>query len=288
MNRVCVVCGTAVGENISFCPVCGGERFVYSGGESTEYISNAQGYGTGTQGAYYPPQQPKKGNRLMWIFIVAGVLIAAVVTTVVLMTAKGDSKEDKKASGGEETESSAPNTESNVDSNTTSALAPQGSDKIVYTKGGIENGAYLNSWAGLKLDMTGWTEANEYTYGLFENATTDCGLVVYSENVDQLVVGFEDLRIYGGAYDEVKYMAALVSSLTSAISAQGVEYTENQGEFISLGGERYFAKLITIPSNGANQYICTRILDDRAIFITASSQSMEEINRAIEGFKPID
>lgn len=262
MNRFCAKCGEAVKENACFCSACG-----------TPVENTVQGVA---------PSAPKKSNALMWVILSVGFVIAAVAATLVFMSF-GD-KGDKTGKKTQVQEDSVVFAEESEGAPPVSAV--EDVTGAEYTKGSITDGAYINEWANLKFDMEGFTEENEYSYQTFTTATTECGLVVNSDKVNQLVIAFEDLRIYGGYYGEEEYMEALVSSFTSTVNSQGVVCTVGEQERITIGGSPYLAVRIILDDSVLNQYICVRVVEDRAVFIAVSAFDFADIERALDRIEP--
>lgn len=159
-------------------------------------------------------------------------------------------------------------------------------DGVKYTKGEISDGFYTNEWANLRFGFTETWENNPSAaieYGTDDGV--ECGMAAGDIYEGRLaLVVFEDIG-YGNTADE--YIEAFITAYEQDEDAdeRGAEISEPFD--ITIAGEDYRAIKITAYED-IKQYVCVRVIGNKAVIIHATSLSETEITSVLDEFKPFE
>ena len=187
----------------------------------TQYQPNQTPYGTGAQQPYYQnvPAQPKKSNKgcLIAILVVIGLIVLSVTAITIAGVFAGKNIVDDFA----ENDFSI-----NFDIDDFDNPSAKGED---YSKGEVENGVYINKWAGLMLVIpSDFEEKSASDYDSMESEDLDCGLYISNENYDSLSITFFKADEYD--MDIYDYSDELASVIKNSIEENDENYTLEENE----------------------------------------------------------
>jgi len=160
-----------------------------------------------------------------------------------------------------------------------------GTEMVTYTKGVIEDGYYLNEWAGIKICIPdGWFEAEIDEYLSFESEVMDCGFNIKNKD-SQIVLCFEDLAIN---VSEEQYVEFSQEGLEEIYDTNGLNYHISEIYNSQVAGEEYKTIKITVGENILHQYIAVRKIGNHMLSLTITSTNDDEaqaIMNSIEEYK---
>lgn len=258
MSKKCLNCGNVLEDSVRFCSVCGSSEF-----QNLAQNGNMQPDFVQMQNVYSPPTQ-KKGGLKGWqmALIISAIILFAVMVSGVLAAIWSAEDENTGYQG-----SSYSNTGSESGAKS----------DVDYTKGSFDGVTYTNEWADIKFQLPeGFTDADSTVYSAAENANTDCGLYVISNDTMSLMyVAFEKLPVFSN-YNEEKYLDACMENLKK--QAQPKYETTDQYTTKNVAGYTYtVAECSFSNANGEfAQSIYVRKLDDKIIFVSAAGVSHEK------------
>lgn len=316
--KYCPNCGTAVEDNAVFCTQCGN----HFAPQQQQPVAPQQQpvYAPAPQQPMYAPA-PQKKNK--------GVLIALIIVIVLLLAFGGyfafkffssdSDKNDPDDSGKTNISTSAPQTDEGVNSDVNSdyqvertlppettppatnppeTTLPSTNPPVVlgYTKGSIENGYYVNEWANLKIQTSGywaglnWDVGTDDAYASYQNASTDCGLILAERYAGyQVAIAFEDLTASNPSISESDYMDIVLDGLVSVYDSSGIECAVLSSYWsYELCGNSYLTGGVSLSAGETSfvQVFLVRKLDDHMIFIALTLPTAESADEILEDFVP--
>lgn len=159
-------------------------------------------------------------------------------------------------------------------------------DGVKYTKGEIADGVYTNEWANLKFEFTekwGNNPSAAIEYGTDEGV--ECGMAAGDVYEGRLaLVVFEDIG-YGNTADE--YIEAFITTYEQEVDDDERNSEISEPFDITVAGENYRAIEITSYGN-VKQYVCVRVISNKAVLINVTSLSETEITDVLDDFKPFE
>lgn len=160
-------------------------------------------------------------------------------------------------------------------------------EPATYTKGAIVDGVYRNPWAGLNYTLTAdLPEGTRAEYASYENATTECGLLVSDTQTGrQLAVIFETVPELSATMTATEYINILVRQIVPAYRAQGITVAAEGPFSITIAGQTYSATKISLNGGVAYQYYCSRRIDDRIVTIVSTESDDATARSVLAAFK---
>ncbi|MBR6780775.1 MAG: hypothetical protein IKM24_07155, partial [Clostridia bacterium] len=161
---------------------------------------------------------------------------------------------------------------------------------VPYTKGVLADGVYVNEWANIKMTVPAdFVNADSETYASSENAVTDCGLYLMSNDTMRLIYFcYEKLPTFS-SYDEEKYLDAAMKALKDV---EEIEFRQISDTYktTEIAGETYLTTDV-IFDNGYGEFlqsVYVRKLGNYMIFICAISQDAEANAAMVNAITPIE
>lgn len=280
--KYCIKCGNALVDDACFCDKCGArmpERINPQATPAQQPAPQAN-YSQPVQSSAQAPQQPrpaaqnprrkpkkKKKNT--------GAIIAVIAVVAILLASIGSCSEKKFQEQGYGQDDSFEYTpydggDSYEDSDDSFL------DTIIYTKGAVENGSYINKWANMRFDIGNeWTEGTYDQYAAFEgDGKTECGLLLSDEvGGKQLTIGFEKLDGVNLLISEDEYLDVVVDGMKNQFTGTGLTCIVSDYYDYPVANKTFRSVKISFEGVGMVQQIHVCNYDGYMIFVMAMAQS---------------
>lgn len=273
--RICPNCGNTVDDGANFCKKCGARvqeqpnaQYANSGvhSQSAQYPGN-----NANQPPYSAPSGKKKKSKGKVIGIVALVLLVLAVI---------GNMEEKRLREQDKDPTDATQGAGNV------VDLPTEKDKDVFDKGRIDGGWYVNEWAKLYFDMSGWSEGSEGDYALYSSEGGILGAVLKNDTTGaQVVVCFEELNGVNRLITEEMYLDSGIGLFEEQLQAQGLAYTASEYSDTTVAGNPYKRVTFTITGNGAVVSLHVRNYDGYMVILTVTANNAAEEEAIIGCFR---
>lgn len=234
--KVCPNCNNPVDDSVSVCNNCGNHLA--------------------------PQQPPKKKNTGKIIGIVAVVL---VVLALIGSVAQKTFQEQGYGDSGDNNDTPAFNVDSEDDNNI--------SDVKTYTKGAVVDNWYVNEWADIRFDTTGWTTGTAEQYAAFESdPNTECGIILIDGNNNVLSISFEKLTGANALISETGYLDVITEGLQKEYAASNISSTVSDYSDKTIAGETYKSVRVSLNDGLVIQDCFVLELDGYMICISVTVQ----------------
>lgn len=293
--KYCHNCGNAMEDNSLFCAACGTRVAPESPSPAntqeprTQQMTDPWTTPAATptpQPSYapytnpYTPQQPaqepkpKKKKTGMIIGIILGSLVVIGLLGKLLGGGSDSAPANNDSNG---SLFNIPDSDGgsyvDVTPEVTSTDAPKNDPvALSYTKGAITNGLYVNEWADLQFDTTGWTNGSAEAYAEEEVDYTDCGLLLeYSDGFTELTIDF----IRNVPSDEEACMDSFLEGLKeSFVGISGLTANVSDSYDTTVAGKTYKTVTLSATYNGYSfvQVYCMHYHIDRLILIIITAE----------------
>lgn len=313
--KTCSKCGNLCDLQAKFCSKCGNNQFEYNqiqqSYDKQQNIPQQQSFNLNQQGNYASPNNnfdgynspinysdgvpsSKKTGNKGWIIAIISVSVVVVVLLIILFAVLcNNSNQNNSSYNNDSITNNITATENDLDSDSNDSgglIINNDENNGEYTKGEIIDGWYSNEWANIKFKTTEDFYDMPEKHSNYENTTTDCAFAYVDSLLgNQFVVAFEDLSSHPGiTVDE--YVDALKSVLESSYSTTGSKLISSKNSSIRIAGEEYKTIEHQITNtNGMKIKIltCARIIGDKAVFISISSQDDSWINSRLNNIETI-
>lgn len=260
----------------------------------------------------YQPPQPKKSKTGLIIGIVAGAV--ALIAVIAIIIGVSASKDDNTPSHITDFDPSFNQdiTSNDADTNYTDNNTPSYSydydpsfnedftsndtdtndipAPATYTKGAITEGWYVNNWANLRFDTTGWTEGDASEYASYEgDDKTQCGLALNKDdNTKQLDICFEKLPAGAEDYSEDSYISILENGLSQQYSLAGYSVSIEKGYTTTIAGQNF--KTLKISFNDLPMVQSLHVLnkDGYMIYVGVIAPDAFEVSAIVNNIRTVE
>lgn len=145
-----------------------------------------------------------------------------------------------------------------------------------YTRGTLENGVYVNSWADIRFAVPdGFKQGDDEQYAQVEaEENTECGLYLTNQDGSQtLFIGFQKLSARVSAEN---YMQKVAQNLKG--NAQITVKEPDSFVFTNLGGHEFVKGVFRLTISGKTVYqsYFVREQDNCMIFVVSTSASVDK------------
>lgn len=273
--KVCPNCNNTVEDNVSVCNRCGTFLAAQNApGNNPQY----------NQTQYQPAPQtpPKKKNTGKIIGIVAVVLIVLAIIGSVAQKAFQD-----QGYGDSGNNNDTPAFNADSDNTTTNNNF---SDVKTYTKGAVVDNWYVNEWAGIRFDTTGWTIGTAEEYAAYESdPNTECGIILNDDaNNKQFDISFEKLSGTNALLSETDYLDILTKKIQQGYAAENISCIVSEYSDKTIAGETYKTVRVSLNDGIVIQDYNVRKLDGYIIFFCVTVQDGFDASSIINNIKTVD
>lgn len=241
--KICNNCNSTQPDSVKVCTNCGSSSLR----NSIEKISYYEDYNFA--------EIKKSRNKKMIYALIIGVLAITVIIALTIIKISLDNSFDKKQY--------AESTTCSID-------------------GEIVQNIYTNKWADLKIQLVNnWQNAPDKKYKSYEDKITKCDLYAMNDNNASIVVLITDLSFEEvGNYSEYE----LINEMSSGIGTRIANAKTEENSYQLIGNQLYLHTNITgmVEKNNISVSLYTRIIDDKAIIINVTSDSIEENQHIVE------
>ena len=298
--KICPNCNAAFDDSVASCDKCG-TYLIPATKAQPQYQAQPQEqqsqpqdfqpqYQTQPQYQYQTdPQAPPKKKK-------TGLIIGIVVAVVVLILAGigftaekifqnqgyGESADNEDIPAiNEDFEEDYAAEEDNDDSSTV---------KKPYTKGSIQGNKYINEWANISFDITGWTNGDTEIYADMEYSEyVDCGLYLTDIlNNKIIMITFTKIPTLESNITETEIVNIIIDGLKNRIDEQNVEYEVSDFYDYVIADEMYTNVYIDLYNNSVVEDVYVRKHDGYIIQIVVTADNINTSCGIVDQITPVE
>ncbi len=246
--KICPNCGNAVDDGANFCKKCGARV--------REQPATPSG-----------KKKKSKGNAV-------GILVLVLLTLAVIGSLSEKYLQDKDKDPTDATQEAG-----------NAADLPTEEDSGGFDKGRIDGGWYVNEWAELCFDMSGWSEGDRSDYALYSGEGGIIGAVLKDDATGaQAVVGFEELDGTNRLITEEIYLDTGIDPIMEQFQDQGLTYTASEYIDTTVAGNPYKTVTFTVTEYGAVASLYARKYDGYMVLLIVVAHNAAEGEAVIGRF----
>lgn len=161
---------------------------------------------------------------------------------------------------------------------------PTGKGDAEFDKGRIADGWYVNEWAELCFDTSGWSNGTQEDYDSYSAENAVVGAVLLNNTTGaQVIAGFEELSGVNRLITEEAYLNITTTSIKEQFQDSGLVFTASAYSDTYVAGNPYKKATFTFE-NGAVESLYVRNYDGHMIYIIVVAPTAAEDETIISRF----
>lgn len=161
----------------------------------------------------------------------------------------------------------------------------EGSHASAYSKGAIVAGRYVNDWAGISFNTSGWTQGSAEEYDSYEDEKTECGVVLHEDTGNQLVIAFEKLLGDNAALSEEEYLKIMGDRVKAELDASGSAFSQSPCGDKEIAGKTYKRVVYSFDGSELVREYYVRKFDGYMICIVITAESDHDVSAILYKIK---
>ena len=160
-----------------------------------------------------------------------------------------------------------------------------------YTKGEIQGNKYVNEWANISFDITGWTvgDADDFYKDVEYSEYVDCGLhLTDTANNQAINITFTKIPVSENYIDETELMNSCLDGVKNSFDKQNVDYLVSDFYDYVIADETYKNAYVDLYDNSLVEDIYIRAHDGYIIQIIVMADDIYETSEIVDRITPVE